>query len=196
MSEVFSSPVLKVEQPRRGPFAKSRYKVLDGDGTVLAIAAETSDKGRAETLRTVFPGKSDLDARAVLLTTPDGEPLLVVDKRQGRELTEVLQPGGETLGSFVMERVGRRYLIQDGAGDTIGAVAVDLPRNNFEVIAAKGDKVAHVRKKWAGLATHLLTTADKYSVEIFDPVPEPLRTMAAMTAIVMDMNLHESKEIT
>ncbi|WP_242891399.1 phospholipid scramblase-related protein [Actinomadura litoris] len=196
MREVFSSSTLKIEQPRRGPIAKSRYKVLDGDGTLLAIAGETSEKGRGEAFRQVFPGKSDLDARAVLLTTPDGEPLLVIDKRRGREITEVREPEGDIIGTFVTERVGRRYVIRDGADGVIGAVAVDLPRNNFEVADAEGGKVAHVRKKWAGLATHLLTTADKYSTEIYDPVPEPLRTIAAVTAIVMDLNLHESKEIT
>jgi uncharacterized protein YxjI len=196
VSEVFSSPVLKVEQPRRGPFAKSRYRVLDGDGTVLAVAGETGEKGRAETLRTLFPGKSNLDAHVVLLTTPGGEPLYVVDKRRGRELTEVHDSKGELFGSFVTERVGRRYVLRDAEGGRLGTIAVDLPRNNFEVMDTDGGKVAHVRKKWAGLATHLLTTADKYDVEIFDPVREPLRTMAVMTAIVMDLNLHESKDIT
>ena len=195
MSEVFSSPVLKVEQPRRGPFAKSQYKVLDGDGTVLAIAGQTNDEGRSE-MRGLVPGKSNLDARAVLVTTPDGEPLLIVDKQSGREYTEILQADGERIGSFVTERVGRRYVIYDDDGTLIGAVDVDVPRNNFAVKDADGSKVAHVRKKWAGLATHLLTTADKYAIEIADPVSEPLRTMAVMTAIVMDMNLHEAKEIT
>ncbi|WP_433229510.1 phospholipid scramblase-related protein [Actinomadura formosensis] len=195
MSEVFRSPVLKVEQPRRGPFAKSRYKVMDGDGIVLAIAGQTKDDGRAE-MRGLVPGKSNLDARAVLLTTPDGEPLLMVDKQSGREYTEILKPDGERIGSFVTERVGRRYVIYDDDGTLIGSVEVDVPRTNFQVKDADSGKVAHVRKKWAGLATHLLTTADKYETEIFDPVPEPLRTMAAMTAIVMDMNLHEAKEIT
>lgn len=196
MSDVFSSPNLRVEQPRRGPFAKSRYRVMDGDGTVLAVAAESNDRRRTETLRTVFPGKSDLDARAVLLTTPDGEPLLIIDKAAGRERTEIRKPDGELLGAFVTERIGRRYLVRDGEGTRIGLVTVDLGHNNFEVTAEHGGKIAHVRKKWAGLATHLLTTADKYTVEIFGTVPEPLRTMAAMTAIVMDMNLHESKDIT
>jgi hypothetical protein len=195
VSEVFSSPVLKVEQPRRGPFAKSQYKVMDGDGTVLAIAGQTSNEGRSE-LRGLVPGKSNLDARAVMLTTPDGEPLLLVDKQSGREFTEVFRPDGDRVGSFVTERVGRRYIIYDDDGTLIGAVDVDVPRNNFLVKDADGGKVAHVRKKWAGLATHLLTTADKYAIEISDPVREPLRTMAVMTAIVMDMNLHESKEIT
>lgn len=196
MSEVFSSPVLKVEQPRRGPFAKSRYKVLDGNGTVLAIAAPSDDEGRADVMRGILPGKSNLDARAVLLTTPEGEPLLIVEKQKGREYTEILNPEGECIGSFVTDRVGRRYVVYDGDGTLIGAVGVDVPRNNFEVTDVDGGKVAHVRKRWAGLATHLLTTADKYAVEISDPVPEPLRTMAVMTAIVMDMNLHEAKEIT
>ncbi len=158
MSEVFSSPVLRIEQPRRGPFAKSRYKVMDGDGTVLAIAGQTNDEGRSE-MRGLLPGKSNLDARAVTLTTPDGEPLLIVDKQSGREYTEILRPDGERVGSFVTERVGRRYVIYDDDGTLIGAVDVDVPRNNFQVKDAEGGNVAHVRKKWAGLATHLLTTA-------------------------------------
>jgi len=196
MGDPFSSSTLKVEQPRTGPFGKARYKVLDGDGALLAIAAPTADKGRAEAMRGIVPGKSNLDARAVRLTTPDGAPLMIVDKQRGREYTEILDPEENAIGSFVTERVGRRYVIYDGDGALLGAVDVDVPRTNFAVLDNDGTKVAHVRKRWAGLATHLLTTADKYSVEIYDPVPEPLRTMAVMTAIVMDMNLHESKEIT
>ncbi|QFG21942.1 phospholipid scramblase-related protein [Actinomadura sp. WMMB 499] len=195
MSEAFSSPVLKVEQPRRGPFAKSKYRVMDGDGTTVAVADET-ERRRGDALRTAFPGKSDLDARAVLLSTPEGEPLLVVDKQKGRALTEVRRPDGDVVGAFVTERVGRRYALHDPDGTVLGDVDVDIPRNNFAVRDANGTKVAHARKKWAGVVTHLLTTADKYEVEIFDPVPEPLRTLAALTAIVMDMNLHESKDIT
>ncbi|MDL4772708.1 MULTISPECIES: phospholipid scramblase-related protein [Thermomonosporaceae] len=196
MSEPFNSPVLRVEQPRRGPFAKSRYKVMDGDGTLLAVAAETGDHTRAERLQTLFPGKSDLHARAVLLTTPEGTPLMIVDKQTGRSLTEVRTPEDELVGTFRTERIGRHYLILGAKGNALGEVRVDLARNNFTVNDTAGEAVAHVRKKFAGVATHLLTTADKYAVQIADPVPEPLRTMAVMTAIVMDLSLHESKEIT
>ncbi|XRQ11218.1 phospholipid scramblase-related protein [Actinomadura welshii] len=195
MGDPFSSSAFRVEQPRRGPFGKSRYKVIVGDETV-AVAAPVEDEGRAEAMRGIVPGKSNLDARAVQLTTPDGNPVLTVEKQRGRDYTEILGPKEEVVGSFVTERVGRRYVVYDGDGTLIGAVDVDVPRNNFEVTDKDGAKVAHVRKKWAGLATHLLTTADKYTVEIYDPVPEPLRTMAAVTAIVMDMTLHESKEVT
>ncbi|TDC47699.1 hypothetical protein E1281_25830 [Actinomadura sp. KC345] len=196
MSDPFSSSAFRVEQPRRGPFGKSRYKVIDDDDTLLATAAPVDDEGRAKAMRGVLPGKSNLDARAVQLTTPDGKSVLTVEKPRGRDYTEVLGPEEDVIGSFVTERVGRRYVVYDGDGTLIGAVDVDVPRTNFEVTDKDGAKVAHVRKKWAGLATHLLTTADKYTVEIHDPVPEPLRTMAAVTAIVMDMSLHESKEVT
>jgi uncharacterized protein YxjI len=196
MSDPFSSPVLRVEQPRRGPVARSRYKVLDGGGKLLAVADETGERRRAETLRSVFPGKSELDARAVLLSTPEGEPLLVVDKQQGRMLTQVRRPDGEVIGSFRTERVGRHYTLRDGDDKKLGEIAVDVARRDFVVTDTEGARIAHVRKKWAGLATHLLTTADKYTIEINDPVPEPLRTMAVTTAIAMDMTLHESKDIT
>lgn len=196
MSDPFSSSVLKVEQPRRGPFARSRYKVLDGDGTLLAVADQSGERAWAERLQTYFPGKSELHARAVLLTTPEGAPLLMVDKEVGRLLTTVTRPDGEIVGRFRTERIGRRYLIHDGDDEPLGEIAVDLARNNFTITDVAGNQVGHVRKKWAGLATHLLTTADKYAVEINDPVPQPLRTMVATAAIAMDLTLHESKDIT
>ncbi|WP_395111683.1 phospholipid scramblase-related protein [Actinomadura sp. SCN-SB] len=196
MSDPFNASVLRVEQPRRGPFARSRYKVMDGDGTLLAVADENDRQKRAEKLKSFFPGKSDLHSRAVLLTTPDGTPLLVVDKQEGRMLTTVIRPGGEVVGMFRTERIGRRYKLCDGDDKPLGEIAVDLPRKNFAISDTDGNRVGHVRKKFNGVATHLLTTADKYAVEIDDPVPEPLRTMVVTTAIAMDLTLHESKELT
>jgi uncharacterized protein YxjI len=196
MSDPFATSVLRVEQPRRGPFARSRYKVMDGDGTVLAVADENGQRARVEKLKTLFPGKSELQARAVLLTTVDGSPLLVVDKQVGRMLTTVYRPDGDVVGTFRTERVGRIYKLRDGNDKPLGEISVDLARKNFAVSDVDGQRVGHVRKKFAGVATHLLTTADKYAVEIDDPVPEPLRTMVVTTAIAMDLTLHESKEIT
>ncbi|MFI0355978.1 phospholipid scramblase-related protein [Actinomadura sp. 9N407] len=196
MSDPFRSSVLRVEQPRRGPFARSQYTVMEKDGTVLAVADQIGELAGTERLRTIFPGKSQLHARAVLLTTPDDTPLLVVDKEEGRMRTTVSRPDGEVVGTFRTERVGRRYLLHDGDDKVLGEISVDLARNNFTVQDTDGKRVGHVRKKWAGAITHLLTTADKYTVEIDDPVAEPLRTLVVTTAIAMDLTLHESKDIT
>lgn len=195
VTPLFNSPVLRVEQPRKGPFAKSQYKVFDGEGTLIAIAAE-QERARRETLRTVFPGKSDLDPRAVLLSSPEGDPLLIVDKQQGRDLTLVRRPDGESIGEIRTERVGRRYILVDADGARLGEIKVDLGHNTFTVLDKQGSRVAEVRKKWSGVFTHLLTTADKYGVKISESVAEPLRTLAVATAIAMDMALHESKDLT
>jgi uncharacterized protein YxjI len=195
MSDPFSASTLTVEQPRRGPYAKSRYKVMDGR-TLLAIAEENDKRGRAEKLKTFFPGKSQLNARAVMLTTPDGTPLLVVDKQVGRMLTTVLRPGGEVVGTFRTERVGRLYKLRDSDDKLLGEISVHVSRSDFTITDVGGNQVGRVRKKFIGVATHLLTTADKYAVEINDPVPEPLRTMVVTTAIAMDLTLHESKDLT
>jgi uncharacterized protein YxjI len=97
---------------------------------------------------------------------------------------------------FRTERVGRRYKLRDGDDKALGEISVDLAHNNFAISDTGGNRVGHVRKKFNGLATHLLTTADKYAVTIEDPVPEPLRTMVVTTAIAMDLTLHESKDLT
>jgi uncharacterized protein YxjI len=195
MSDPFDTSVLRVEQPRRGSFAKSRYRVMDGDGTLLAVAEE-NDKRGLEKLKAFFPGKSQLNARAVLLTTPEGTPLLVVDKQVGRMLTTVVRPGGEIVGTFRTERVGRLYKLRDGDNKPLCEILVDLGRNNFTISDTDGSQVGQVRKKFNGLATHLFTTADKYAVKIEDRVPEPLRTMVVTAAIAMDLTLHESTDVT
>ncbi|MFC9973444.1 LURP-one-related family protein [Spirillospora sp. NPDC127200] len=196
MSALSRTSFLRVEQPRRGPFARTQYKVLDESGTLLALAAEPRDRTRIEHLKKVFPGKSELDARVVDLTDPEGEPLLVIAKQQGRLLTTLHDADGEPIGTINTERVARRYVLRDVAGAKLGEIEGDVPRRNFTVTDREGTRVARVEKKFAGLATHLLTTADKYTVEIDDPVPEPLRTFVMVTAIVMDMTLHESKDLT
>ncbi|MGK5553891.1 phospholipid scramblase-related protein [Actinomadura kijaniata] len=196
MTDLFTASSFRVEQPRRGPFARTRYKILAEDGTLLAQAAEPQEGNRLEHLRKVFPGKSELDARVVDVTDPDGEPLLVIAKRAGRMLTTLHDADGETLGTVNTERIARRYLLRDPGGTKVGEIAGDVARRNFTVTDTSGTAVAHIRKKFAGIATHLLTTADKYTVEIDDPVPEPLRTFAVLTAVVMDMTLHESKDLT
>ncbi|MQY04304.1 phospholipid scramblase-related protein [Actinomadura macrotermitis] len=195
MTELFTDATFRVDQPRRGPYARSRYRISDMDGNVLAIA-DQAGKRRGETLKAVFPGKSELDARAVVLTTTDGDPLLEIDKEAGRLLISVRGPDGEPIGAIHTERVGRRYILRDPETVKLGEIGVDLSRNHFTVTDRSGSRVAYVRKRFAGLATHLLTTADRYDVEIQERVPEPLRTLAVATAIAMDMALHESKDLT
>ncbi|MEU5885031.1 phospholipid scramblase-related protein [Spirillospora sp. NPDC047279] len=196
MSDLFESPVLRVEQPRKAPLGKTQYKVLDGKGTLLAVATETTDRTPRESLKTMFPGKSEMDAHLLEVCTTEGDPLYYVDKAQGRMLTAIRRPDGELVGAFRTERVGRLYTLRDDDNKRFGEIEGDVPRRNFTVKNADGVKVAQIQKKWAGIATHLLTTADRYTVDIKDPVPEPLRTMAVLTAIVMDMFLHESKDFT
>ncbi|WP_018657360.1 phospholipid scramblase-related protein [Actinomadura flavalba] len=195
MSELFTSPVLRVEQPRRGPSARVRYKVSDGDGTLLATAEENSAQSRAQTLKSVFPGKSNLDARGVVISDAGGEPLLVIDKPEGRTLIRVCRPDGTTVGTYNTLHAGRTFALRDGDDAKIGGLVGDLSRRNFTIADADGKQVAVIRKRFSGVLTHLLTTSDKYDVEISADVPEPLRTLAVAGAIAMDLALHESKEI-
>ncbi|MBW8487316.1 phospholipid scramblase-related protein [Actinomadura parmotrematis] len=195
MTELFTQDRFRVDQPRRGPYARSRYRVTDTDGTVLAVADQLTRR-RGETLKSVFPGKSELDPRSVVLSSPEGDPMLEVDKEVGRMLISVRGPEGEAIGSINTERVGRRYILRDAEGGKVGEITVDISRNHFHVIDRERNRVAYVQKKFAGIATHLLTTADKYDVTIEERVAEPLRTLAVATAIAMDMALHESKDLT
>ncbi|WP_019635117.1 phospholipid scramblase-related protein [Actinomadura atramentaria] len=194
MSELFTAPALRVEQPRRG--SSVRYRVLDDSGTLLAVAERVGERRRGDGVRNALRGgASDLDARAVTLSTPDGEPLFEVDKAAGRTLITLRRPDGTTIGTYNTRYAGREFTLRDPDEHKVGSLVADLAQRNFTITDPDRNQVGTVRKRFAGIATHLLTTADKYDVEIADDVPEPLRTLVVGAAIAMDLALHEHKEI-
>ncbi|MFI0355977.1 phospholipid scramblase-related protein [Actinomadura sp. 9N407] len=195
MTDLFSSPVLRVEQPRRAPSARSQYKVYDGAGTLLASAAEQGVPMRRQAYRTFF-GEGD-DRRAVYVESGQGVPLLVLEKpkaARGAAGTWVSTPDGRLVGSVRMDRYRYQYVLLDAADRPAGRLEGNRLARKFRVLDGHGHHVAQVDKKWKGAATEVLTTADKYSVEIFRPLADPLRVLVAAAPIAIDLMLYEGKD--
>jgi uncharacterized protein YxjI len=57
-----------------------------------------------------------------------------------------------------------------------------------------GTHLAQLDKKWKGPATELLTTADRYSLEIFYSLPDPLRILVVAAPLAIDLMLYEGKD--
>jgi hypothetical protein len=194
VSDIFNSPILKVEQPRKLLPAQAQYKIFNAKDVLLAVAAETQVRTRREALLAARPGAA-YGARALLVSGADGVALLVVEQQEGKRLTLIRRPDGEPVGAIRAERTTRHYALLDAEDQRVGEITGDLSLRRFIVVGAAGKRVALVNKKWAGLAAELLTTADRYTVKITDPVPEPLRTLVVMAAIVLDLTLHEAKDV-
>ncbi|MBG6093413.1 phospholipid scramblase-related protein [Actinomadura viridis] len=195
MTDLFTSPVLRVEQPRRVPAARSRYKVFDGQGTLLAEADERDVPLRRQASRALF-GEGD-DRRTVHVEDGRGHPLLILEKPKSARFpvgTWVSTPDGALIGSIRMDTHRFRYVLLDMAERPVGRLEGNRSARKFKVLDGHGAHVAQVDKKWKGAATELLTTADRYGVEIFQPLPDPLRVLVVAAPLAIDLMLYEGKD--
>jgi hypothetical protein len=190
MDDLFSSPVLRVDQPRGAPAARSRYKVFDGRGTLLATAEERDVPLLRQAARTAFGGGDG--RRVVHVENAQGAPLLIV-ARDGRRRTRVHTPQGVPIGS-VQHLDHYRYALLDAEDRQVGQLDGSRFGRSFPVLDAHGHHVAQLDKKWKGAVTEVLTTADRYSVEIFQPLPDPLRTLVPTAPLAIDLMLYENKD--
>jgi uncharacterized protein YxjI len=192
VDDLFSSPVLRIEQPRKILAPQAQYDIFDADGKAVAVAEETDVRTRGQVLKAALPVSPPPGAQVLLVRGPDGEPRLVLHKHEGNRLTEVSRIDGTPVGRIRAQRTTRHYTLSDAENQTLGEVTGDLSLRKFTVADAKGAALGHVTKKWAGLAKEVLTTADRYVVDISDTAREPLRTLIVMTAIMLDLTLHEN----
>lgn len=194
MSDVFDFPVLRVEQPRKMLPAQVRYEIFNAEKVLLAVAVEPDVRTRRKALQAARPGTVP-PARTLVVSGADGVPLLTIDQQEGKRLTLVRRPDGQPVGAIRAERTTRHYALLDAEDRRVGAITGDLPLRRFTATDDQGKHVAVVNKKWAGLVVEMLTTADRYTVEIADPVSEPLRTLVVLSAVVLDLTLHEFKDL-
>lgn len=192
VDDLFSSPALRIEQPRKILAKQARYDISDGAGKALAAAEETDVRTRGQVLKAALPVSPPPGAQVLVVRTVGGEPRLVLHKHEGNRLTEVTRIDGTPVGRIRAQRTTRHYTLADGENQTLGEVTGDLSLRKFTVTDTKGAILGHITKKWAGLAKELLTTADRYTVDMSDKAQEPIRSLIVMTAIMLDLTLHEN----
>ncbi|MEU6038661.1 phospholipid scramblase-related protein [Actinomadura sp. NPDC047616] len=190
---LFGASILRVEQPRRLPAAKSQYRIFDGPGTLVAEAEEENVSIRRQASRVLWGG-SEASARTVRVSDPQGVPLMVIDKPVHSQNATVYDPDGAFVGVFQQEDHTFRYGLHDVAGRRVGELKGNRLGRRFAVLDAHGAHVAQVDKKWAGVGKEVLTTADRYTVEIYRSLPYPLRHLVVAAALAMDMIHYEEKD--
>lgn len=206
VTKLFTLPTLRVEQPRKVVATRTQYNFLDHQGTLLAVAAETSERTRRTAIRAALPGNVLSGGRTLLLSDTDNVPLLIIEKHASNRETKIRRPAegaqgddlfdGPLVGTIQSARTTRHYTLADAEGKKIGEAVGDLGLKKFAVTDSESRHVAQVNKKWAGLRAELLTHADRYSVDITNErISEPLRILSVVLAVVLDLTLHESKDI-
>ncbi|WP_433333056.1 phospholipid scramblase-related protein [Spirillospora sp. CA-294931] len=201
MTELFNSPVLRIEQPRKMIQTQTRYDFLDEQGNLLAVATDVETLTRREAVRAVLP-QGTSGAHILVLRDADELPLLVM-RRLDNWNTAVSRPApegeeiddGELIGTIRGISTRRQFALLGPDEQELGKAVGDLRLRNFSVSDAKGRRAAQISKKWAGLRAEVFTNADRYSVEITGKVDESLRILAIVMAVVLDLTAYESKDL-
>ncbi|WP_041439297.1 phospholipid scramblase-related protein [Thermomonospora curvata] len=206
MTELFNLPSLRVEQPRKVIATRNQYDYFDPQGTKVASALETSERTKLTAVRAALPGSVLAGARTLLLRDAAEKPLLIIEKHASNRYTRIRRPNldaqgdamfeGEVVGTIQAARTTRHYTLTDAEEKTIGKATGDLGLKKFAVTDADDRHVAQVDKKWAGLRAELFTHADRYTIDfVANRIDERLRPLILTLPVVLDLTLHESKDI-
>ncbi|TDC47700.1 hypothetical protein E1281_25835 [Actinomadura sp. KC345] len=170
--------------------------MFDGHGTLMATAGERDISRLRKAGRVVGGGGGS--GRLVHVESAQGVPLVGVEAGKGSSSsrTRVSTPDGALIGCLqrIADKAGYQFTLLDSAERPVGSLEGSRFGYKFPVLDGYGNHVAQIEKKFKGPATELLTTSDRYSVEIFQPLHDPLRFLVPVIAIGIDLMFYEGKD--
>lgn len=198
MSDLFNSPVLLVEQPRKFFTVEASYQVFSSEGAPLANVREIDLSALMKIARFFFSENSANFPAKLQLSAPTGEPLLIVDKPFAfyRPKVKVLRPDGMLIGYIASQfkLMGSRFNLLDANGGEVGEISGNWTGWEFSITDAQGTQIAQVSKRFAGLTKEFFTTADRYAVQFSYQLPEPLLSLVIASSVTIDLVLHQAKQ--
>jgi len=161
---------------------RSRYDIFDPDKRLLAVATETESRSALESMASMVHRTRILEVRSAA-----GEPMLTLVKRDVDWVADVKDAGGQLIGRIRIGETRRNYTLLDETDQVAGQAVGDLAVKQFTVTGPDGERLARLRKTWAGLGKELFTAADHYTVTFTGPMPPRIRMLIVMVPIVLDM---------
>jgi uncharacterized protein YxjI len=184
MEDPFAVKELRIRQPARMLSGRARYDIFDGK-QLLAVAQETEHRSALHTMASLVPR-----TRLIGVRSAAGEPMLTLTKRDDDWITDVADAEGQLVGRIQIGETRRHYTLLDETDQVAGQAVGDLAVKQFVITGPDGERLARVRKTWAGLGKELLTSADHYTVTFTGPMPARTRTLVVMVPVVLDMTRH------
>lgn len=192
---LLTEPVLVVSQRAKLVELHNEYDVRGADGVVLGRVREVG-QGKGKLAARALTGLDAYLGHRLEIVDPDGRMLLgvsnpaVVSRRMRFRVTDHL---GSTLGEVVQQwSLGKARFGFEDNGSFLGYLsAQNLRAWNFTLTDRRGVEIGKVTKTWSGLTRTVFTTADDYAVELNQPIPEPLRSLAVASALVVDTALKQ-----
>ncbi|MFT5433211.1 MAG: hypothetical protein ACI9OJ_003916 [Myxococcota bacterium] len=132
----------------------------------------------------------------VVLTTPDGQPILRVERGISFFISKVsvFDAEDQFIGGFKQKffSIGGAFRVFDADETEVCILKGKWTSWNFRFL--KGEReLASVSKKWAGLGKEMFTSADNYMLQIDDAVErnDSVRLLIMAAVLCIDMVLKE-----
>jgi hypothetical protein len=184
MEDPFAVKELRIRQPARMLPGRARYDIFEGRN-LLAVAAENEPRSALQTMASLVPRTRVISVRSAV-----GEPVLTMVKRDDDWVADVTDPDNQLVGRIQIGETRRHYTLLDEADQVTGQAVGDLAVKQFTITGPEGERLARLRKTWAGLGKELLTSSDHYTVTFTGPMPPRTRLLVVMVPIVLDMTRH------
>ena len=185
---LLSQPALVINQKMKLFELRNEFAILDGNGERIGSVTQVNQSLLTKLLR-IFSDADVMLPVTLEVTDAAGTPVLHIRKPWFRITAQVSRPDGQPIGEVSKRiRVGKaRFAMRDAAGIEVGSVIAENWRaKDFRIEDRNGMEVARISKKWRGLARELFTDADTYAVELPPALTDPLRSLAAATALAID----------
>jgi Scramblase len=185
MEDPFAVKELRIRQPARMLPGRARYDIFDEAKTLLAVATESEPRSALQTMASLVPRTRVINVRSAA-----GDPMLTMIKRDDDWVADLTDAAGALIGRIQIGETRRHYTLLDEADQVAGQAVGDLAVKQFAITGPDGERLARLRKTWAGLGKELLTSSDHYTVTFTGPMPPRVRTLVVMVPIVLDMTRH------
>jgi len=192
--DIFSEPVLVVNQKAKLIELNNQYGVFDRDGNQIGAVNQVGQSTLKKAMRLISSMDQFLTHRLEVVDQSGTVLLRLTRPAKVFKSTVVVEDAiGRELGRIVQRNmVGKINFALESGGQELGAIKAENWRAwNFRIEDATGSEVARITKTWEGLAKTMFTSADNYVVQIHGRLAQPLLSLVVASALSIDTALKQ-----
>ncbi len=191
---LLGSSIIVVNQRSKLIEVVTEYELFGLDGTHLATCRQFDMHWFHQFARIVSKVDQFLTYRFQIIAT-DGTHLGYLERpaKVFRSTVKFWNERNEPIGFIRQENIfgKKKFTISDGAGQPIGNIAADGLSAWDVRVSFGGVEVAHLYKTWEGWLRNALTAADRYVMQINQPLQAHLQQLTIMCALTIDLALKQ-----
>ncbi len=191
---VFTEPVLVVNQKAKLVEVNNEYAILDQHGAQIGAVRQVGQSTAKKVMRVLSSVDQFLTHKLQVVDVHGNVLLALTRPAKFVKSRIIVQDGaGQEIGAIVQQNaIGKIRFALESGGQTYGTINGENWRAwNFNVQDGQGREIARITKTWEGLGTAVFTTADNYVVKIHAPLQEPLRSLVVAAAVSVDTALKQ-----